>query len=65
MTLPLKFISRLSGNKLRIQDDFGVIIRLPTGEGNKVNVSGAREDVDLAIEYINELLKEFEVFTLA
>ena len=61
-----RFHYRLAGrgytNLYQIQDDFSVTIKLPKEkESDKVAVSGRKDDVHAAIEYIREVVKEIEL----
>lgn len=59
-----RFHSRLVGNRLanifQIQDDFSVTVKVPKGS-DEISVTGNKDDVTAAINYIKESVKEIEV----
>lgn len=64
MKIDPRFQNRLAGprfaNILKIQEDFGVTIKMPK-DGDVLTVGGNRSDVQMAMEYIGELLKEIKL----
>ena len=60
------YYARLAGKGFsslhKIQDDFGVTIKIPKDKGDDaISVSGGKEDVAAAIEYIKEVVKEIVI----